>query len=186
MSPLLLKSVAYAVLIALTFMAGEKELVAEEVSAGPEAGENSEENKPNVCESMEGEGDGWIDDVHTYLSVEFCRPAVWFDSFFADKRIYEEGRAGTHLRWTNDYVLTKGGSWSYTSDVNASFQLPKAKNKLYIIYEGEEDESLRDVVPVQQEPARNDLGLLYAITQSDRANFSLRLKLSPSILFRYR
>ncbi|MDA3869163.1 MAG: hypothetical protein PF589_04305 [Gammaproteobacteria bacterium] len=176
-------------------MAGEKKLLAEEVSAEPEAEEiNTEseveeikkEQKPNICDSLKGEGDGWIDDVHTYLSVEFCKPAVWFDSFFADKRIYEEGRAGTHLRWTNDYVLTEGGNWVYTSDVHASFELPKAKNKAHIIYDGEEDERLRDVAPVQQEPAKKDLGLLYAITQSERANFSIRLKLSPSILFRYR
>lgn len=182
-------------LIALTFMAGEQKLLAEEVSAEPEVEEiNTEtgteeikkEKKPNICDSLKGEGDGWIDDVHTYLSVEFCKPAVWFDSFFADKRIYEEGRAGTHLRWTNDYVLTEGGNWVYTSDVHASFELPKAKNKLHIIYEGEEDERLRDVAPVQQQPAKNNLGLLYAITQSDRADFSIRLKLSPSILLRYR
>ncbi|MDT8452102.1 MAG: hypothetical protein RQ936_05060 [Gammaproteobacteria bacterium] len=167
-------------------MAGEKKLLAEEVGAEPEAEEIREERKPNICDSLEGEGEGWIDDVHTYLSVEFCKPAVWFDSFFADKRIYEEGRAGTHLRWTNDYVLTEGGSWAYTSDVHASFELPKAKNKLHIIYEGEEDDRLRDVAPVQQEPAKKDLGLLYAITQSEQANFSIRLKLSPSIVLRYR
>lgn len=196
MSPLCFKSVAYAALIALMFMAGEKKLLAEEISEEPEAKEISaepeseaisKEKKPNVCESLEGEGDGWIDDVHTYLSVEFCKPAVWFDTFFADKRIYEEGRAGTHLRWTNDYVLTEGGNWVYTSDVHASFELPNAKNKAHIIYEGEEEESLRDIAPVQQEvPVKNELGLLYAITKSEQANFSIRVKLSPSILFRYR
>lgn len=186
MSSLCFKSVAYAVLIVLIVMAGEKNLLAEEASAEPETEEVREEKQSNICESLEGEGDGWIDDVHTYLSVEFCKPAVWFDSFFADKRSYEEGRAGTHLRWTSDYVLTAGGSWAYISDVHASFELPKAKNKLHIIYEGEEEGSLRDVQPVQEEPVKKDLGLLYAITQSDRANFSIRLKLSPSILFRYR
>lgn len=182
-------------LIALTLMAGEKKLLAEEVSAEPdaeeigvepEAEEPRKEKKASICENLKGEGDGWMDDVHTYLSVEFCRPAVWFDSFFADKRIYEEGRAGTHLRWTSDYVLTEGGSWTYSSDVHASFELPKVKNKLHIIYEGEEDERLRDVAPAQQEPPKKNLGLLYGIAQSDRAKFSLRLKLSPSILFRYR
>jgi len=182
MSPLILKNSAYLLLLVMIFLSGEKNISAEELKSEKPAGED----KPNICESLKGEGEGWIDTVHTYLSVEFCQPSVWFDSFFSDKRVDEEERAGTHVRWTNDFVLTKGGVWDYVSNVHASFKLPKTKKSIHIVFEGEEEDSLRDVVPGSQEQAKGDLGLLYAITKSERVNFSIRLKLSPSILLRYR
>ena len=169
-------------LLPLLLLASAKNLLAEEVIEEP-----VETGLPaGICESLQSEGDLWFDDAQRYISVQFCEPSVWFDAFFSDKRIDEEARAGTHVRWQNDFVLTKGGTWAYTSNINASFKLPKTKENLHIIFEGEEEESLRDVLPGDSEQAKSDLGLLYEITKSERANFGVRIKLSPSIVFRYR
>ena len=152
--------------------------------------EVKEENKLvvegyNVCEKLKGEGDSWIDDTHTFLSVQFCEPSGWFDSFFSNERIDEEVRAGTRVRWQNDYILTEGGIWKYTSNIRASFKLPKAKKSINLIFESDEEETLQDIVPENEQEIKADLGLLYELTKSERAKFSVRVKLSPSIIFRY-
>lgn len=179
MNQLMLKSLGYALM--LMFFGSGSNVVAEA----------AEDNKSlvaetGVCEKLKGEDEGWMDSAHTFLSVGFCEPSVWFDSFFSDERVDEEERAGTHVRWQNDYILTEGGVWKYVSNVHASFKVPKAKKSLHIVFDGEEEETLQDVVPDNKEEAKGDLGLLYALKKSERVNFSVRVKLSPSISFRYR
>lgn len=139
-----------------------------------------------VCENLKREGDSWVDDAHNFLSVQFCEPSAWFDSFFSDERIDEEVRAGTHVRWQNDYVLTEGGMWRYTSNLRASFKLPKTRKSINLIFESDEEETLSEIIPENEQEIKGDLGLLYELTESERANFSVRIKLSPSITFRYR
>ncbi|MCK5002338.1 MAG: hypothetical protein KAS57_04905 [Gammaproteobacteria bacterium] len=182
MLQLIVKKATHVFLIVMMLAVSLKDVSSEEI----EKKLVKEEKSIDVCEQMKGEGVEWFDEVHRFLSVEFCEPSVWFDSFFSDDRIDEEVRAGTHVRWQNDYVLTKGGTWAYLSNISASFKLPRTKKKLHIVFEGEEEESLRDVIPGDKEETKADLGLLYEITESERANFSVRVKLSPSILFRYR
>ena len=182
MSQLIFKKITHVCLIVMMFAVSVKDVLAEE----SEKKVIKEERSIDICEQMKEEGVEWFDEVHRFLSVEFCEPSVWFDSFFSDDRIDEEVRAGTHVRWQNNFVLTKGGEWTYTSSIKASFKLPKTKKKLHIIFEGEEEEILRDVIPGDKEEVKGDLGLLYEITESERANFGVRIKLSPSILFRYR
>jgi len=167
-------------LIAVVCTADVKNLLAEQTEA------IKEDKKTNICEQMQVEGIEWYDEVHRFMSVEFCQPSVWFDSFFSDERIDEEARPGTHVRWQNDFVLTKGGKWNYQANVNMSFKLPKTKKKLHLVFEGEQEETVTDIVPDNKEEAKGDLGLLYEITESERANFTIRVKLSPSINFRYR
>ena len=152
--------------------------------------EKTNESKPianeiSVCDKMDVEGGSWADEVHTFLSIQFCEPSVWFDSFFSDERIDEEVRAGTRVRWQNNYVLTEGGIWKYTSNIRASFKLPKAKRSANLIFESDE-ETLHEVVPASGQEVKGDLGLLYELTESERAKFSVRVKLSPSITFCYR
>ena len=142
--------------------------------------------EPTICEQLIREDDGWIDDLHNFLSVQFCEPSVWFDSFFSDERMDEEVRAGTRVRWQHDYVLTVGGKWQYLSNVRASFKLPKAKKNINLIFETDDEDDLQDIVPANQEEAKGSLGLLYEVKETPRANFSVRVKLSPSITFHYR
>ena len=144
------------------------------------------ENEASVCNKLNGESEAWYDDAHTYLSIQFCEPSVWFDSFFSDERIDEEVRAGTRVRWQNDYVLTEGGTWGFKSNLNASFKLPNIKKSINLVFEGDDEEDLANVVPGAGDEDKNNVGLLYEVTESERVNFSVRVKLSPSISFRYR
>ena len=174
------KNIVYLFLLSLIILAQHKIVLAEILD------NEQVEKETSICEKLNGEGDDWVDEAHTFLSIQFCEPSVWFDSFFSDERFDEEVRAGTRVRWQHDYVLTEGGKWEYTSNIRASFKLPKAKKSINLIFEGEEEETLHDIVPANREEAKGDLGLLYEITESERAKFSVRIKLSPSITFRYR
>lgn len=142
--------------------------------------------KESICEMMRGESESWYDLTHTYISVQFCEPAVWFDNFFASERVDEEARAGSRVRWRNDFVNTEGQGFDYTTTLTARFRLPKAKKRLNLIFEGEQEESVEEIVPSNREEARADLGLLYELRRSSKANLSLRIKLSPSATLRYR
>lgn len=174
------KKINYVFLLVLICLVQVKGAYAEEVK------EIKQEDKASVCERLKGEGNSWFDKTHTFLSIQFCEPSVWFDSFFSSARVDEEVRAGTHVRWQNDFILTEGGSWSYASNLHASFKLPSAKKSINLFFEDDEDETLRDIVPGSDTESGGNLGLLYEITESERANFSVRVKLSPSITLRYR
>lgn len=180
MTRLISRNIYCLFLLALIFFSQAKNALSETEEKTLKEGQSS------VCQTLKEEGEGWYDQVHNYLSIKFCEPSVWFDSFFSDERIDEEVRAGTRVRWQNDFILTEGGVWEYVSNVRASFQLPKAKKSINLVFEGEEEETLQDIVPDDEKEIRGDLGLLYEITESERANFSVRVKLSPSITFRYR
>ncbi len=180
MLPLAYKKISYIFLLVLLSSVQVKHAYAE-VSE-----EIKQEDESSVCEQLKGESDSWFDEAHTYLSIQFCEPSVWFDSFFSSARVDEEVRAGTRVRWQNDFILTEGGRWSYASNLHASFKLPKTKKSINLIFEDDEDETLRDIVPGSDTESGGNLGLLYEVTKSERANFGVRVKLSPSIAFRYR
>ena len=74
-------------LFAVLSMACAKNISAEEINES----NLKEEQVVSVCEKMKGEGIEWYDEVHRFLSVQFCEPSVWFDSFFSDQRIDEDG-----------------------------------------------------------------------------------------------
>lgn len=143
-------------------------------------------DKKNICSELRGESESWYDVTHTYLSVQFCEPAAWFDSFFSSDRVDEEVRAGSRIRWRNDYIDTEGQGFNYITRLTARFKLPKAKKSLHLIFEGEQEETIEDIIPSNRKEAKADLGLLYELTKSRRANLSLRVKLSPSVSLRYR
>ena len=44
------------------------------------------------------------DETQIYINSRFCEPALWFDNFFATDRIYNEGVAGTYIRWRNEFT----------------------------------------------------------------------------------
>lgn len=140
----------------------------------------------NACNDVSSESEDWFDTTHAYLAVQFCEPAAWFDSFFSSARVDEEFRPGSRVRWQNDFILTEGKGFSYETNLHASFRLPKAKKSINIIFEGEQEDSFKDIVPSNKAEAEANLGLLYEVTKSSRANLSLRIKLSPSVTLRYR
>ncbi len=164
--------------IAVILLLGTTSLQASEVV-------DSTEEK-SICGELKGHSDAWYDRTHTYLSIQFCEPAAWFDGFFSDERSDEEYRPGTRVRWKNDFVYTENNDFDYKTKISASFRLPGAKDKINVVFEGEEEESIEDVLPENEEEIKSDFGLLYEIKKNLRANLSLRVKLSPSINLRYR
>lgn len=130
--------------------------------------------------------DTYLDTTHSYLSSWFCEPANWFDNFFADDRIYEEGHAGSKLRWRNDLIFNEGSPSEFLTTVSASVLLPKVSKRLKLVFDSEEKDDLSDVLPDNTDNAQGSLSFLYDFLDSQKANLSLKLRLSPSITLRYR
>ncbi len=132
--------------------------------------------------------DGWFDQTHNYLTEVFCKPAAWFDSFYENDRVDEEIRPGTRVRWRNDLVYSEGGKWGSTTKISAKFRLPKATDRIRLVFESKEEQTLGDLSPESEveDEARTDLGILYEMFESPRAKFSIRVRLKPKLTLRYR
>jgi len=128
----------------------------------------------------------WYDDTQAYVNSRFCEPALWFDNFFANDRIFEEGVAGTYIRWRNDFTYDEEEYFEFRTRLTASVSLPGMKKKLRLTFEGDEDEDLRDIAPGDSEEARNSLGLQFDFLENARSKFNVSISLSPRIRFRYR
>ena len=128
----------------------------------------------------------WYDSAHAYANTAFCEPAVWFDDFFASDRILQEV-AGSYVRWRNDFVLVEGRGFDFNTNLNFSIELPKISSKLKLIFEGDEDPALQDVLPGgQTETQDNNLGLRLDVKDTDRSKFNISVSAKPRIRLRYR
>ena len=165
-------------LSAIFLLASSLNLSAEEMTSEP--------LRKNECTITSPESDNWIDIAHQYVNESFCEPAVWFDSFFGSDRIDEEVRPGSHVRWTNDFIQTEGTGFEYVTKIRASLKLPKATDRLKLVFEGEQEGAIEDVIPSNEEEVKTDIGLLFALLQSQRTNLNLKVNLSLEIALRYR
>lgn len=153
---------------------------------------DSESNKKSgsksalECKPVKAEVDSWLDDAHSYLNSTFCSPAEWFDGFFSVDRYDDEVRPGSRVRWQHDFLREEGGGFEYSTKLRASFKLPKASDSLRLVFEGDQEENVEEVVPSDIEDTRSQVGFLYEFTKSPRANLSLKLSFSPKITLRYR
>jgi len=128
----------------------------------------------------------WYDSAHAVVNTAFCEPAVWFDDFFASDRIFEEV-GGTYVRWRNDFIYNEEDGYSFNTNLNFSVELPKISSKLKLIFEGDEDPDLQDVLPGdQRESASNTLGLRVDVKDTARSRFNISLSAKPRIRLRYR
>ncbi len=128
----------------------------------------------------------WYDSTHTFINEKFCEPALWFDNFFATDRIFDEGVAGTYIRWRNDFTYDEEEYFEFKMRLTASVQLPAMENRLRLTFESEEDEDLRDIVPGTGDESPNSLGLQLDFFEKARSKFSASISLKPRIRFRYR
>ena len=140
----------------------------------------------STCNHDAEENEEWLDITHRYINESMCIPAEWVDSFFSTERLDEEVRPGSYVRWINDFVQTEGGQYNYVTKIRANLRLPKATKKLKLIIEGEQEESVDDVISVNEDDVKTNVGLLYELLQSQRSNLNLKLNLSPKIALRYR
>lgn len=143
---------------------------------------------PNAqnCNDEHQETDNFIDLTHKILNETLCIPAAWFDGFFANDRIDEEIRPGSRVRWSNDFIQTKDGGFEYVTKVRASLYLPKAKNSLKLVFEGEQESSFEDVVPTTENDIKTNVAVLFEFLKTQRSNLSFKLRLSPKLSARYR
>jgi len=128
----------------------------------------------------------WYDDSQIYINSRFCEPALWFDNFFANDRVFEEGVAGTYIRWRNEFTLDEEESFEFKMGLSASVELPGVEKHLRLTFEGEEDENLRDIAPGNGEDTTNSLGLQLDLVENARSKFNISVSLSPRIRLRYR
>ena len=128
----------------------------------------------------------WYDYSQIYVNSRFCEPALWFDNFFATDRIFNEGVAGTYVRWRNEFKFDEEESFEYKMRLNFSFVLPGFKDRLRLTFEGEEDDDLRDIAAGNVDETNNTLALQLDLKESARSKFNVSVSLSPRIRFRYR
>jgi len=144
----------------------------------------AEQSTVQECEPTDRE-QRWFDQAQRFFSSQFCQPASWFDSFFADDRAQESYQADTHARLQNDLTYTFGEGFDYTAELSASLKLPRAKQRIKLEFAGEQEDSLTDLVPTDETQTRSSIGLFYELFQSPRADINLRVKLNPSIRLNY-
>lgn len=128
----------------------------------------------------------WYDVSQIYINTRFCEPALWFDNFFANDRIFNEGVAGTYVRWRNEFSYDEEEYFDYTMKLNFSVELPGFNHKARLTFEGEEDEDLRDIAPGSTSDTTESLGLQFDVKEHKRSKFNVNVSLDPKLRLRYR
>jgi hypothetical protein len=130
----------------------------------------------------------WYDSSQIYINSKFCEPVLWFDNFFGNDRLFEEGVAGTYIRWRNDFTHDEEANFNYKMGLNVSVELPGFDDKLRLTFEGNQDEDLRDIAPGTPggTSQTNIVGLQVDVAENERSKFSANVSLSPRLLLRYR
>lgn len=128
----------------------------------------------------------WYDHTQIYINSRFCEPALWFDNFFASDRVFEEGAAGTYLRWRNDFAYDEEEDFIFKTRLTASVVLPGMKKSMRLTFEGDEDEDLRDIAPGNSDETANTLGVQLDLAETARSKFSVSANFKPRFRFRYR
>ena len=128
----------------------------------------------------------WYDETQVYVNSKFCEPALWFDNFFGNDRVFLEGAAGTYIRWRNDFSYDEEEHFQYYPDLSFSVELPVLESRLRLTFESDEDESLRDVAPGSDKESTNALGLQLDLAENTRSKFNITVSLSPRVRLRYR
>lgn len=127
-----------------------------------------------------------LDTAYHYLNTKFCQPAIWFDSFFVDERVTDDARAGTMVRWYNDYSWSESEGFTYKTSLKAKLHLPKATKKLKLVFESDADDDFQDLFPSSGDELENALGLRYDWYAKEKSSFNIKATLRPSIEARYR
>jgi hypothetical protein len=126
----------------------------------------------------------WYDETQIYINSSFCEPALWFDNFFGNERVFLEGNAGTYIRWRNDFIYNEEEYFSFNSDLTFSVELPGMEDRLRLTFESDADENLRDISPDGNK--NSTLGLQLDVKENDRSKLNISMSLSPRIRLRYR
>ncbi|CAK2102302.1 hypothetical protein F0248_21940 [Vibrio crassostreae] len=146
---------------------------------------SAQAEEQNECHSQPLE-DAPVEKAYHFLNSKFCQPALWFDSFFVDDRITEDARAGTSVRWYNDFIYSEGGDVDYSTKLKARLHLPFVSKRLKLIYESVSDEEFLDFFPNDSDELDSALGLRYDAYAKGYSSFNIKATLRPRIEARYR
>ncbi|WP_241909799.1 hypothetical protein [Vibrio sp. 10N.261.55.A7] len=138
-----------------------------------------------ACNSNQG-GERVIDRTFDYLNTRFCQPAVWFDNFFVDERTDGDAKAGTIIRWYNDFSLVENEGYQFKTRFKARFHLPEVTRRLKVVFETDDEDDVFDLFPTSTENAESTLGLQYDWIQKARQSFNIKITAKPGIEGRFR
>jgi hypothetical protein len=146
----------------------------------------AEEEVEDICFSK-SEQRSLLDSSYHYLNTKFCQPALWFDNFFVDQRTAKDARAGTMVRWSNDFIWLEGEGFSYVPNINARLYLPKVSKKFKVVFESDTTDSIKELFPEDksQQP-KNALGLSYDVSVKSRSSVNIKATFRPSLEASYR
>jgi len=146
----------------------------------------AEEEAEDLCFSK-SEQHSLLDNSYHYLNTKFCQPALWFDSFFVDQRTAKDARAGTMVRWYNDFVWLDGEGLSYVPNLNARLYLPKTSKRFKIVFESDTADTIKELFPddKSQQP-KNALGLSYDVSVKTRSSINIKATFRPGLEVSYR
>ncbi|MBW8182345.1 hypothetical protein [Shewanella nanhaiensis] len=134
----------------------------------------------------QSELDGVIDGAFDYLNTKFCQPAIWFDSFFVDERSQEDARAGTLVRWANDFSHYQQEGAKYRTELNARFNLPGVNQKLKVIIDTQGEDDPFAFLKGPDDEGERDIGLRYDWYGKERVSFNIKANLKPKLEARWR
>jgi len=128
----------------------------------------------------------WYDKTQIYINSGFCEPALWFDNFFANDRVFAEGPAGTYVRWRNNFIYDEEDHFQFKTSLNISVELPSTQDMLRLTYENNEDENIQDIAPGTTANNKSTLGLQVQVLENIRSKITVSASFSPSLRLRYR
>ncbi len=132
------------------------------------------------------QSDRAIDKTFAYFNTKFCEPAIWFDSFFVDERITDDARAGTIIRWYNDFSYFEKEGFKYRSNIKAHLNLPGMSKKLKLIFDSTGEDDPFSFIKSPDEDNERDISLRYDWYAKDRTSFNIKASFKPKIEARYR
>jgi hypothetical protein len=107
--------------------------ISTELAPVPEAGEPE----------LTVRGFGKVKGAHQYVSSAVENLTQNIDSFFGEKRIYEEA-TGTYLQARGSVIYSEGGEFDFDGKFRAKIDLPQLREKVNLVIESDEDDDLED------------------------------------------
>ncbi|MGF1696624.1 hypothetical protein L4C54_13195 [Vibrio lamellibrachiae] len=157
-----------------------------EITQASEAVETTVENTvSSTCNSNQNSA-LILDRTFDYLNTKLCQPAVWFDDFFVDERTDGDARAGTIVRWYNDFSWVENEGYQFKTRFKARLHLPQVTHRLKLVFETDEEGDVFELFPNTKEDAESTLGLRYDWIQKTRQSFNIKLTAKPGIEARFR
>ncbi|MCL1056792.1 hypothetical protein L2729_02150 [Shewanella gelidimarina] len=153
--------------------------------SSPVADKNASEDPIDPCFSL-SQNDHAIDRAFDYLNTKFCQPAIWFDTFFVDDRVADDARAGTIIRWFNDFSFYEKEDFSYRANISARLNLPGVNKRLKLVLETSDEDDPFAPSKGPSAERETEVGLRYDWYAKGRSSFNIQANFNPKVEARWR